>query len=152
MGLVLLERIIFPAPLIKVSKTHYLKQGGEKTGFFNNPKQIGLSEILHFSKVGFSAVGKTTAFFCCSNYGSLRLLKNTAFLGCFKLYLVSYVTYIPYSCLKLRAHSVVCSFSSWLDLYHPSIVWNYSHLKRLETTVLPLSVIWNQNLPSVGWN
>ena len=54
MGLVLLERIIFPAPLIKVSKTHYLKQGGEKTGFFNNPKQIGLSEILHFSKVGFS--------------------------------------------------------------------------------------------------
>ena len=54
MGLVLTEQIIFSAPLISVSKTHYLKKGGKKTGFFNIPKPFGLSEIFHFSKVGFS--------------------------------------------------------------------------------------------------
>ena len=57
MGLVLTERIIFSTPLIRVSKTHYLKQGGGGEGVFNNPKPFGLSEIFfYFSKVGFSAI------------------------------------------------------------------------------------------------
>ena len=49
MGLVLSERIILFRSTYKSLKDPLFNTGGEKTGFFNNPKPFGLSEIFHTS-------------------------------------------------------------------------------------------------------